>query len=85
MLCNVPENTGRSRDDNFNYILPQSDYASLLHYPTIKLVYNWNCLPITLKSVSEPGKFRRDLKQHFLTKYETLCTKTSCRSCQGQG
>ena len=69
MLCNVPENTRRSRDDNFNYILPQSDFASLLHYPTFKLVYNWNCLPITLTSVSEPGKFRRDLKQHSLTKY----------------
>ena len=69
MLCNVPDNTRRSRDDDYNYILPESNYASLLHYPTPKLVYNWNCLPITLKSVSELGKFQRELKEHFLTKY----------------
>ena len=83
MLSDVPDNTRRSRDDDYNYSLPQSNYACLLHYPTPKLVYNWNCLPLTLKSVSEHGKFRRELKLSFLSKYETLCTKSTCRSCQG--
>ena len=83
MLCNVPDSRRRSRDDDYNFILPESNYASLLHFPTPKLVYNWNYLPITLKSVAEPGKFRSELKQHFLTKYETQCTKPNCHSCQG--
>ena len=83
MLCNVPDNRRRSRDDDYNFILPESNYASLLHFPTPKLVYNWNYLPITLKSVAKPGKFRAELKQHFLSNYETQCTKPHRHSCQG--
>ena len=83
MLCNVPDSIRRSRDDDYNFILPESNYASLLHFPTPKLVYNWNYLLITLKSVAEPDKFRAELKQHFLNKYETQCTKPNCHSCQG--
>ena len=61
MLSYVPANSRRSRDDDYNFYLPESNYSSLIHYPTPKLVYNWNCLPITLKSISEPTKFRSEL------------------------
>ena len=82
MLSPVPDNHGRSRDDDYNFILPHNNFAKLHHFPTPKLVYNWNNLPVTLKSVSEPLKFRTELKQHFFSTYETDCTKLKCYSCQ---
>lgn len=82
MLHSVPDNNRRCRDDDYNFILPSVKYKKLHHFPTPKLVYNWNNLPVSLKSVSEPLKFRTELKQHFFSTYETDCTKLKCYSCQ---
>ena len=57
MLDDVPENIRRLRDDDFNYILPQNKYAYLNNFPQYQLIYNWNNLPLLLKSVSEPSQF----------------------------
>ena len=81
MLDNVPENDRRLRDDDYNYCLPQNNYAYLNNYPQYKLIYNWNNLHVLLKSVSEPSKFRSQLKSNFLEKYKTECTKLNCFSC----
>ena len=72
MLDDVPENVRRSRDDDYNFVLPQNKYLYLHHYPKHKLIYNWNNLPLLLKSVSEPSKFRAELKTIFLTKYKNV-------------
>ena len=81
MLDNVPDNFRRLRDDDYDYLLPTNKHASLNHFPKYKLIYNWNNLDICLKSVSEPSKFRSELKSHFLKKYKTDCTKQNCHSC----
>ena len=54
MLNSVPDNYRRSRDDDYNFLLPTINFVNLHHFPTPKLVYNWNNLPLTIKSVSEP-------------------------------
>ena len=38
MVSNVPANSRRSRDDDYNFYLPESNYLSLISYPTLKLV-----------------------------------------------
>ena len=81
MLDNVPENVRRSRDDDYNFLLPQNKYIYLHHFPKHKLIYNWNNLPLLVKSVAEPCKFRAELKSHFLAKYKTECNKQNCYSC----
>ena len=81
MLDFVPDNGRRLRDDDYNYHLPPNKHASLNHFPQYQLIYNWNNLDIFLKSVSEPSKFRSELKSHFLEKYKTECTKPNCYSC----
>ena len=78
---NVPENGRRSRDDDYNYLLPQNNHVYLHHFPQYKLIYNWNNLPLLVKSVSKPSKFRDELKTIFLTKYKTECTKQNCYCC----
>ena len=80
MLDVIPDNVLRYRDDDFNYVLPQSNYNYLHHFPKHKLIYNWNNLPLLVKSVSEPLIFRAELKSLFLSKYNTECTKLNCRS-----
>ena len=65
MFDNVPENGRRSRDDDYNYLLPQNNHVYLNHFPQHKLIYNWNNLPLLVKSVSEPSKFRAELKLFF--------------------
>ena len=84
MLSTVPDNNRRRRDDDYNFILPHNNFANLHHFPTTKLVYNWNNLPLSLKSVSEPGKFRTELKHHFTSSYDTQCARLNCFSCQAQ-
>ena len=84
MLSPVPDNYRRRRDDDYNFISPHINFANLHHFPTPKLVYNWNNLPLTLKSVSEPLNFRTELLQHFTSAYETQCAKLNCYSCQNQ-
>ena len=81
MFDDVPDNVRRSRDDDYNFLLPQNNHVSLHHFPRHKLVYNWNNLPLLVKSLSEPSKFRSELKKHFLAKYKTDCTKQNCYSC----
>ena len=78
MLDDVPENVRRSRDDDYNFFLPRNKYLYLHHYPEHKLIYNWNNLPLLLKSVVEPCQFRTELKSHFLAKYKTECIKENC-------
>ena len=80
-LDNVPDNIRRLRDDDYNYFLPTNKHASLNHFPKYQLFYNWNNLDIFLKSVSEPTKFRSELKSYFLEKYKTECTQPNCYSC----
>ena len=82
MLSTVPENSRRSRDGDYNFASPPIKFPDLHHFPTQKIVYNWNNLPLLLKSVSEPGIFRKELKNHFLSKYETDCANLNCFSCQ---
>ena len=82
MLDTVPDSHRRCRNDEYNFILPSINVANLHHFPTPKLVYNWNSLPITLKSVSEQSLFRTELKKHFTSMYETNCTKQKCYSCK---
>ena len=82
MLTTVADSHRRYRDDDYNFILPFINYNNLHHFPTPRLVYNWNNLPMTLKYVSEPLKFRTELKQYFFSTYETQCTKLKCFSCQ---
>ena len=81
MLDNVPENVRRSRNDDYNFLLPQTKYVYLHHFPKHKLIHNWNNLPLLVKSIAEPCKFRTELKSHFLAKYKTECTKQNCYSC----
>ena len=81
MFENVPENVRRMRDNDYNYLLPQNIYSYLNHSPKYQLIYNWNNLHLLLKTVSEPSKFRSELKSHFLKKYKTECTKQNCYSC----
>ena len=68
MFDNVPENVRRSRDDDYNLLLPQNKHAFLNHFPQHKIIYNWNNLPLLVKSVSEPSKFRSELKSYFFRK-----------------
>ena len=82
MRSTVPENSRRSRDDDYNFASPPLKFPDLHHFPTQKIIYNWNNLPLLLKSVSEPGIFRKELKNHFLSKYETDCANLNCFSCQ---
>ena len=72
----------RSGETEYYFILPQNKYVDLHHFPTQELIYNWNNLPFLIKSVSEPLSFRADLKNYFLTKYETNCDKLNCYSCR---
>ena len=65
MVNSVPENSRRCRDVTCNFIFPYIKYNKWHHFPTPQLVYNWNNLLVTLKSVAEPLNFRTDLKQHF--------------------
>ena len=81
MLDNVPENVRRSRNDDYNFLLPQTKYVYLHNLPKHKLFHNWNNLPLLVKSIAEPCKFRAELKSHFLAKYKTECTKQNCYSC----
>ena len=82
MLSTVPELSRRSRDDDYNFASPPLTFSDLHHFPTQKIIYNWNNLPLLVKSVSEPGIFRKELKNHFLSKYETDCVNLNCFSCQ---
>ena len=47
---------------------PQNNHVHPHHFPQQKLIYNWNNLPMLVKSVSEPSKFRAELKTIFLNK-----------------
>ena len=81
MIDAIPDNNLRCRDDDYNYVLPQSNYNYLHHFPKHKLIYNWNNLPLLVKAVSEPLIFRAEFKSLFFSKYKTDCTKHNCRSC----
>ena len=82
MLTTVPEHSRRSRDDEYDFASPPLTFLDLHHFPTQKIIYNWNNLPLLLKSVSAPGILRKELKKHFLSKYETDCANLNCFSCQ---
>ena len=82
MVNSVYDNYRRRRDDDCNFILPTINFANLHHFLTPKLDYNWNNLPVTIKSVSQPIMFRTERKQHLMSSYQTTCTKHKCYSCQ---
>ena len=82
MYSTVPESVvRRSRDDDYNYLSPQIKYANLHYFPSSQLIYNWNNLPLLIKSVSEPSEFRSELKRFLISKYETDCYLPNCYSC----
>ena len=81
MLSNVPENVRQSRKDDYNFLLPQTNYVYRHHFPKHKLIHSWNKLLFLVKSNAKPCKFQAELKSHFLAKYITKCTKQNCYSC----
>ena len=82
MLCPVPDQGARrTRDDDYNFHPSSLSYADLHYFPTPQLIYNWNNLPLLVKSVSDMSDFRSDLKHHFVSKYETNCLDVNCYSC----
>ena len=83
MLCPVPDQgVRRTRDDDYNFHPSALSFADLHYFPTPQLIYNWNNLPLLVKSVSDMSDFRSDLKQHFVSKYETICLDNNCYACQ---
>ena len=82
MLSTVPDQgIRRVRDDDYNYYPSLLNYPNLHYFPTQQIIYNWNKLPIHIKSVSDFSNFRSELKSHFVSKYKTDCFDTNCYSC----
>ena len=82
MLPSVPDQGGRRiRDDDYNFFPMSISYADLHYFPTQQIIYNWNNLPLLIKSVSDMADFRADLKSHFVSKYETVCHTVDCFAC----
>ena len=65
MLDVIPGNALRRRDDDYSYVLSQSNYNYLHRFPKHKLIYNWNNLPVLVKSFSEPLRLKAELKKSF--------------------
>ena len=83
MFSTAPNNDNirRNRHDDYDYFFPPVINADLHYFPKSQLIYNWNNLPILVKSVSDPLNFRSDLKNNFTAKYETICHDLNCYSC----
>ena len=82
MFGTIPDNGPRRvRDDDYNFMNPPVNYSHLHYFPKSRLIYNWNNLPLLIKSVSDISEFRSDIKHHFLSKYETICDNPNCYSC----
>ena len=82
MLPSVPDQgCRRIRDDDYNFFPMSISYADLHYFPTQQIIYNWNKLPLLIKSVADMAEFRADLKNHFVSKYETVCNTVDCFAC----
>ncbi len=81
MFSDVTSANMRTRDDDYNIVLPNINLPYLSNFPTVQLIKTWNSLPITIKSESKLSTFQNCLKSHMTSLYMTDCILLNCRSC----
>ena len=74
----------QTRDNDYNYINKASIKRNLENFPYKKIIANWNCLHIDIKSTSDEEEFQYLLKQRYLSQYscDNQCFLKSCFSCR---
>ena len=81
MFSDVTSDNMRTRDDDYNILLPVINLPALSYFPGIQLIQAWNSLPITIKSEPKISTFQKELKSHLTSSYETECLLLNCQSC----
>ena len=72
----------QSHHRNLNYLTKGLKYSSLKSLPSNSLPLFWNSLSLDIKRCSSLQSFKTKLSDFLRLKYNTVCNKQNCYSCQ---
>ena len=75
-----PDESSR-RDDPLCVKVPQSNFKNLDRSPYTMICKAWNEVPYGLKLLNKHSEFKRSLLDHYLSKYNEICSVKNCHAC----
>ena len=74
------QNHGR-REDSLCVLIPQTHFKDLDKSPYVMICKAWNAIPFEIKTIAKYSAFKIALKEHYISKYNEICSTENCRAC----